>query len=149
MQVLWIVPGLDLCPGPQSPLPAPLPTRPAPSAARPPCTAAGRKSGLPPPQEAHHALGICLLGWCPEPALLLPSERERAVGLSQPFPLGCAGGDERASSLGQRRKRVTHRVSKLCSPSKPLAPRLWIRLLCRCLWTKQRRQWRCKLTSSC
>lgn len=38
----------------------------------------------------------------------------------------------------QRGQEVTHRVSKLCSPSKPLAPRRWIRLLCRCLRTKQR-----------
>lgn len=155
MQVLWIAPALDLHPGPQMPPASPSTHTRRPlcsSTTRPLCTAAGESPGCHHPRK--HTMPWASACWagaqsqpccCPQSVVM----SERAVGLTQPFTVGCAEGDEHASSLGQRRKWVTHRVSRLCSPSKPLAPRLWIRLLCRCLWTKQRCQWRCKLTSSC
>lgn len=77
MQALWIAPELDLCPGPQSSLPATLPTYTDPSAAaaQPDQLSQNQKeSPVCHHPRKHHALGIYLLGLCLEPALLLPSE---------------------------------------------------------------------------
>jgi len=76
-QALWITPGLDLCPGPQSSLPVTLPTCADPSAAAAQPDQLAQTKGESPvchhPRE-HHALGFYLLGWCLEPALVLTSE---------------------------------------------------------------------------